>query len=418
LATSWSAAARIGRGNELQRLQGSIVRFISRTGAATATAVAMVLACVAALPAQALVIELQDVAADRIERQRSYAEGALPLPGTPDVGALPQRLASKGLKQGDAIFIRVFKAESELEIWMRKDERFVLLDVYPVCHWSGTIGPKIKEGDKQNPEGFYSVSQRLIHRSGRHPRSLNLGFPNSYDRALERTGSYILVHGGCSSIGCFAMTNPVMDEIFQLTEEALRAGQDRVHVHVFPFRMTEANLAAHEGSPWQDFWHELKVGYDAFEATHVPPRVGICDKRYVVEEAMPGEAGDQGPLAVCGALSAAAELNLPSLVPPPPSRPAALPRLVPNGLLSASAAAPKAKPPASTAPVRHVARLLPEAMQALPVAAASSPAVCNPGLASCRHFMASRNNAARMAARGRARVANAIRPGPGSVRQR
>lgn len=361
---------------------------------------------VAVTPAVALVIELQDVAADRVERQRSYAAGELPLPGTPDVGALPQRLAAKGLKLGDPVFIRVFKAESELEVWMRKDDRFVLLDVYPVCHWSGTVGPKLREGDKQNPEGFYSVTRGLIHRSGRHPRSLNLGFPNSFDRALDRTGSYILVHGGCSSIGCFAMTNPVMDEIFELTEEALKAGQDRVHVHVFPFRMTEANLTAQRDSPWAEFWSELKFGYDAFEATHVPPRIGLCDKRYVVEEAMPGEAGDQGPLAVCGVLNAAAALNLPSPAVEQISTPLrSLPPLRRPSTSSTMQAGLRGTNVAGHGPGPRGGPSSARAALALPAPDPATPS-CNPGLASCRHFMALRQAAAQVAARSRSRVAS------------
>lgn len=259
----------------------------------------------AASPVAALTIELDDVAPDRVERQRAFAEGRLPLPGTPSLGDLPARLDEKGLKAGDHVFIRIFKASSELEVWMRRGDRFVLFASYPMCHWSGTLGPKLREGDKQNPEGFYAVTSRQLHRIGRWPRSLNIGFPNAFDRTLGRTGSYILVHGGCSSTGCFAMTNAVIDEIYDLTEAALRKGQERVQVHVFPFRMTEANLARYGASEWHDFWLNLKDGYDAFEATQLPPRIGYCEQKYVVSAAGPQEVGDPGPLAMCGGLSAA-----------------------------------------------------------------------------------------------------------------
>jgi murein L,D-transpeptidase YafK len=240
-------------------------------------------------PAVAMTIELKDVASDRIERQRRAAYGGLPLPGTPDIERFQERLASKGLAIGSDVFIRIFKAESELELWLRNGQRFVLFETYPICHWSGTLGPKIKEGDKQNPEGFYKIRRRQLHLAGRWPRSLNLGFPNPYDRALSRTGSYILVHGGCSSTGCFAMTNSVMQEIFTLTEKALRSGQEYVNIHVFPFRMTEDNMERYASRDWSEFWRNLKEGYDAFEATHLPPRVGVCDKRYVVEQMNPEE---------------------------------------------------------------------------------------------------------------------------------
>lgn len=239
--------------------------------------------------AHAIKIELKDVAPDRIERQRRAVAGELPLPNTPAVENLDQRLAAKGLESGREVFIRIFKAESQLELWMRNGDRFVLLDTYPICHWSGTIGPKLQEGDKQNPEGFYKIRRRHLHLAGRWPRSLNLGFPNPFDKSQDRTGSYILLHGGCSSTGCFAMTDPVMQEIYGLTEKALRAGQEVVNIHVFPFRMTDTNLDKYAGSEWGDFWLNLKEGYDAFEATHVPPRIGVCDKRYVVQDAQPGE---------------------------------------------------------------------------------------------------------------------------------
>jgi murein L,D-transpeptidase YafK len=267
-------------------------------------------------PAHALTIELKDVAPDRIERQRAFAMGNLPLPGTPDIANLEQRLAAKQLKAGDQLFIRIFKAESELEIWMKRGPKFVLLDIYPMCHWSGTIGPKVNEGDKQSPEGFYTVGRKQLHLFGRHPRSLDLGFPNALDQALNRTGSFILIHGGCSSVGCFAMTNTVTAEVYDLTEKALKAGQDRVHVHVFPFRMTEANLVGYQNNPWIGFWRNLKQGYDAFEQTRVPPRVGICGKNYTVMRATPGEAGDSGPLAPCGDSRAATpQASYPSTAP-------------------------------------------------------------------------------------------------------
>ena len=258
-----------------------------------------------AISATAVTIELKDVAPDRVERQRAAAVGSLPLPGTPDIGNLEQRLASKGLKAGDAIFIRIFKAESELEIWLRSGNRFVLLDIYPICHWSGTIGPKIHEGDKQTPEGFYEVTRQQLHLIGRHPRSLNLGFPNAFDKSMQRTGSYILVHGGCSSIGCFAMTNTVIAEVYDLAERALKSGQDRVQVHVFPFRMTPVNMQRHASSEWLPFWTNLKEGYDAFEQTKLPPQVGICDKRYNIQATAPEEGAAPGPLAVCGETLAA-----------------------------------------------------------------------------------------------------------------
>lgn len=258
-------------------------------------------------PAHAVSIELNDVAPDRIENQRRTAANPAPLPGTPDLAAFDARLAAAGLSLGNPIFIRIFKAEAEVEVWMRKDDRYVLFATYPVCNWSGTIGPKLAEGDKQTPEGFYTVTRRQLHRVGRWPRSLNLGFPNVYDQALARTGSYILIHGGCSSVGCFAMTNPVISEIYRLTQAAIVRGQDNVPVHVFPFRMTEENLAKHAKLNWGEFWRNLKEGYDAFEATHNPPNVRVCQSRYEFDRVAPGEVGLPGPLVPCGETIAAVQ---------------------------------------------------------------------------------------------------------------
>jgi murein L,D-transpeptidase YafK len=253
----------------------------------------------------ALSIELKDAAPDRVERQRAAATGRLPLPGTPDVSKTAERLAGKGFANGAQMFIRIFKSESELEVWLEKNGRFEHFATYPICHWSGTLGPKQREGDKQTPEGFYTITARQLHHVGRWPRSLNLGFPNAFDQAMGRSGSYILVHGGCSSVGCFAMTNPVIGEIYDLAASALRGGQRHIPAHVFPFRMTGDNLAKHATSEWASFWANLKEGYDSFEKTRQPPRVSVCSNRYNIEHTSPQEVGAESPLAVCGATAAA-----------------------------------------------------------------------------------------------------------------
>jgi murein L,D-transpeptidase YafK len=272
-------------------------------------------------PAFAVSIELNDAAPDRVERQRAFAENKLPLAGTPDLAKLKERLAEKGLASGAPVLIRVFKAQSELELWMEKEGSYVHFATYPICHWSGTLGPKLKEGDKQTPEGFYTITARQLHRAGRWPESLNLGYPNAYDRSLDRNGSYILVHGGCSSVGCFAMTNPVIAEIYELTGAALRQGQKFVPVHVFPFRMTDENFAAYKTSPWLAFWQNMREGYDAFERMHRAPLISYCNGRYLVAEPAPGEGGEAIPLAPCGATSAALPEPSPAAAQPTSPRP-------------------------------------------------------------------------------------------------
>lgn len=372
---------------------------------------------IGAFAACAVTIELKDVASDRVERQRAFAVGSLPLPGTPDLASFDQRLSAKGLKVGDPVFIRIFKAESELEVWMRSGDRFVLLDVYPICHWSGTVGPKIHEGDKQTPEGFYDVTRKQLHLIGRHPRSLNLGFPNAFDRVNLRTGSYILVHGGCSSVGCFAMTNSVIAEIYDLVERALASGQDRVPVHVFPFRMTEANMAAYAKSEWSPFWQNLKEGYDAFEQTKVPPQIGVCEKRYQIHPVGPEEVAANGPLAVCGdsraALSAwdqlskaaQAQVNRMSQPLPPAAQPSSPPRRFPYPRLPqylASLPHPSLSPPhgmAGASPSRFAGdprRMALGRMNDMqnPGVMLPEEAVCDLTLASCRKWLVLRKKAA------------------------
>jgi murein L,D-transpeptidase YafK len=197
---------------------------------------------------------------------------------------LGTKLQQRGLHAGNPILIRIFKGESELEIWIENDGRFELFATYPICLWSGTLGPKVREGDRQAPEGFYTVGAAQLRRSERHPHSLNIGFPNALDRSLGRTGSLILVHGGCSSIGCFAMTDAVMDEIYTLAEQALANGQPDIQMEIFPFRMGDEEMARHATSKWHAFWSNLKEGYDAFERTHLPPRVAACGGRYLFSD--------------------------------------------------------------------------------------------------------------------------------------
>ncbi len=256
----------------------------------------MASAVVPLAPAVALDVELRDFAPDRVERQRAYTRGEMPLPTTPDLKDLDGRLAARGLSRGRPIFIRVFKATSELEVWMQKGDRFELLDIYPICNWTGTLGPKIKEGDRQSPEGFYSVVNRQMRLVGRWQKAFNLGFPNPYDQTNKRTGSFILVHGGCSSVGCFAMTEQVQEEIFALADAAIKGGQQRFHVQAFPFRMTDEAMKLFADHTWAPFWRDLKAGYDSFERTRIPPRVGLCGDRYHVSDGEPGDVGNSRDL--------------------------------------------------------------------------------------------------------------------------
>ena len=208
-------------------------------------------------------------------------------------------LAAKGMRMNAPIFIRIYKEESELEVWKLKDGRFQHFRTYPVCAWSGGLGPKLRVGDKQTPEGFYTVGHGQMNPNSHYHLAFNIGFPNAYDSANGRTGSAVMVHGDCKSAGCFAMTDARIEEIYALARKAFDGGQSYFHVHVMPFRMTAANMASHRDSPWYPFWLRLKEGYDSFEATGKPPIVKVCGKQYMVNVSFPGLAADPSPGAAC-----------------------------------------------------------------------------------------------------------------------
>ena len=117
--------------------------------------------------------------------------------------------------------------------------------------------------------------------------AFNLGFPNAYDRSLNRTGDFVMIHGNCKSAGCYAMTDALIEEIYALGRDALRSGQKTIPVHAFPFRMTDSNMVRHASSPWTPFWQTLKQGYDHFEASRLPADVAVCERKYLVNVKLP-----------------------------------------------------------------------------------------------------------------------------------
>ena len=213
--------------------------------------------------------------------------------------SLAKRLDAAGFTRGAPIYIRIFKAEAALEVWMQRGDRFELFQSYPVCKFSGDLGPKLAEGDRQAPEGFYTVSPAQLRWTGRWYRGFDLNFPNAYDADQGRDGSAILIHGGCASIGCYAMTNSVVDELFELATEAFDGGQARIAVHVYPFRMTAANLEKHKAEAWATFWQGLKPAYDRFETDRTPPRISVCKSEYHVEGASAGYDGSMPVARTC-----------------------------------------------------------------------------------------------------------------------
>ena len=194
-------------------------------------------------------------------------------------------LEEKGLRYGDPVFLRIFKEERELEMWIQEPGQatFRHFRTYPIAGMSGTLGPKLKEGDRQAPEGFYFVPPGRMNPRSKFHLSFNLGYPNSYDQAHGRTGSFLMVHGGRWSVGCFAMTNPGIEEIYTLCDAAHRQGQAYLRVHAFPFRMTAQRLEQASGHQWEAFWNNLKTGYDAFRHSRIPPSITVREGLYAVE---------------------------------------------------------------------------------------------------------------------------------------
>jgi murein L,D-transpeptidase YafK len=196
---------------------------------------------------------------------------------------LTTRLRAIGSDWGAPVFLRIYKQERELEIWARIGTGvYALLDVWPICTYSGALGPKLREGDGQAPEGIYQVGGGQLNPLSSYHLSFDLGFPNAFDRAHDRTGSYLMVHGSCVSIGCYAMTDAGIEEIYSLVAAALAHGQRRVQVHALPFRFDAGWERAHATSPWLDFWRDLAAIDAEFERTHMPPKVKLRTNRYAL----------------------------------------------------------------------------------------------------------------------------------------
>jgi len=206
----------------------------------------------------------------------------------------PKLVAAMGEKDMDLnspILIRLFKSEAELEIWKQtRSGQFALLKTYPICRWSGDLGPKVREGDRQAPEGFYSINPSQMNPQSAYYLSFNTGFPNAFDRALGRTGSQLMVHGDCSSRGCYAMTDEQIAEIYSLGRESFFGGQKAFQFQAYPFRMTPVNMAKHRNNPNMAFWKMIKEGYDHFEVTRQEPKVDFCEKKYVFDAAKAPDA--------------------------------------------------------------------------------------------------------------------------------
>ena len=255
------------------------------------------------------------------------------------------QLGKRGMNVQAPIFIRIYKEESELEVWkLRDDGRYYHYKTYPICTWSCDLGPKQRSGDRQAPEGFYAITREQMKPDSQNYLAFNLGYPNAYDTAQRRTGNALMVHGKCTSSGCYAMTDALMEEIYGLAREAFIGGQESFQVHAFPFRMTEANMARHAKNEWYPFWKTLKEGHDYFELTRQVPTVAVCNRRYVVNVSMaPADVAKLNPQAACPAFHRPA----PSPFTPKPGQSAQLQPLVAPGPKMRSAANPEFDTPRS-----------------------------------------------------------------------
>jgi len=193
-------------------------------------------------------------------------------------------MTAKDMELQSPILVRLFKQEAELEVWKQdRSGRFALLKTYPICRWSGDLGPKVREGDRQAPEGFYSITPAQMNPQSAYYLSFNTGYPNAFDKALGRSGSQLMVHGDCSSRGCYAMTDEQIAEIYSLGRESFFGGQRAFQLQAYPFRMTPINMAKHRNNPNMPFWKMIKEGYDHFEVTRQEPKVDFCEKKYVFD---------------------------------------------------------------------------------------------------------------------------------------
>ena len=218
-------------------------------------------------------------------------ENSKPLPARATKELPPELLSllrQKKMPKHSPILVRIFKEEAELEVWKQDTTgHFEILKTYPICRWSGDLGPKLYEGDRQAPEGFYTITPELMNPNSNFYLAINMGFPNSFDKANDRDGTFLMIHGDCASSGCYAMTDEQIGEIYSLARDLFLGGRPSFQIQAYPFRLTPANLARHRNSPNLAFWKMLRIGNDHFETTHLEPKVDVCDRRYVFDAEPP-----------------------------------------------------------------------------------------------------------------------------------
>ncbi|TFF21919.1 murein L,D-transpeptidase [Jiella endophytica] len=234
--------------------------------------------------AAALAVTLMTVSACKVD---DIVPENAPLP--PD---LVRAINANGMGVNSPILVRLFKEESDMEVWKQKtDGTYALLKTYKICAWSGKLGPKTKEGDRQAPEGFYTVTPAQLNPKSNYHLAINMGYPNAFDRANGRTGQHLMIHGSCNSSGCYAMDDEQVQEIYSLARYSFDGGQRAFQIQAYPFRMTPKNMARHKNSDHYAFWQMLKRGSDYFETTRLAPNVGVCERSYIFDQSAETVAG-------------------------------------------------------------------------------------------------------------------------------
>lgn len=303
---------------------------------------------------------------------------------------IQQKMAAMNMPKNSPILVRIFKEESALEVWKQKrDGKYGLIAQYDICKWSGKLGPKYVEGDRQAPEGFYTVSQAQMNPYSNYYLAFNIGFPNAYDRAHGRTGRHLMVHGSCSSSGCYSMTDKSIAQIYAFGRDSFLGGQREFQVHAFPFRMTAQNMTRYSKDPNYSFWTMLKEGYDAFETGRMLPKVDVCDGRYVFNKAGYGgicPLGGESPLLQTAYASDRTGMNVPvpaGKAPAPSIASAEEARLIADWSRRRARGEKVTRQPPSFSPASAETAGAPDIVQRINVV--TKPSVTNETTASMRH---------------------------------
>ncbi len=212
-------------------------------------------------------------------------EATLTEPSSPSVAVakgnlLAVEFAARNLKLGSPVFLRVYKQSSKMELWVEKGPRYELFKTYSICRWSGGLGPKMYEGDRQSPEGLYHITAEDLIVNPRWHRAMNINYPNRFDVINGRGGSGILIHGKCGSVGCFAIQDNNVEEVYDAVRAALHSGQVSIPVLALPFSFAAYAPAVEDTLKLNEFWTDLRRADLLFNRDRVPPTAWVCDGRY------------------------------------------------------------------------------------------------------------------------------------------